>query len=511
MKNIYSMLRSSADRFRYKQSLKDDNYDLNWVQLHNSVISLALLIDQLSLPQKAVGSVICGHDVISALSILSVNASGNVFQVLPPSLKDDQLIYQLSKSNCSFAIIDTRVNSFAYQICMDRNIPVITENDIDKIISENSLIENDLTYTSTSIPSDSSNIIFTSGSTGLPKGVLVPQKTLLDGARIVSEYLNITAEDRILSILPFSFDYGLNQLISVIFKGATLIFHKFVFPLELAKKIYDENISGFAAVPSLWSYFRNEKSFPASYYHLFENLRYVTTAGGAHSSELVSFLNKMFSNSDIYIMYGLTESFRSTYLPPQYFTTKIGSIGIPVPEVGILILDDEGNHVEQGQVGELVHRGAFVTYGYINAPEENENKFIKLNDIDGVSTLGERCVKSGDLVSIDEEGFIFYHGRKDQQIKRHGYRISPTEIELAFQNIDSVIQCVAIGFDSLEGGMEICVFYETSGDELSLQKIQSKLRHLLPSYALPTKIIRISEWPRTSSGKIDVPSLKKSI
>ena len=320
----------------------------------------------------------------------------------------------------------------------------------------------------------------------------MPGKTLLDGARIVSGYLKLNEKDVLLSLLPFGFDYGLNQLLSATYVNAKLVLQRFTFPQEVMQTIAQEKITGFAAVPSMWGYFLNTKLLNPNHNYDLASLRYITTAGGKHSEDILMGIDKIFPNKEVIIMYGLTESFRSTYLPSDQRHLKYGSIGKAVPEVEILVLNDDGEACAPGEKGELHHRGAFITYGYLNSPDLTKEKFVKWEKV-GSGCLPEIIVRSGDIVSLDDEGFIYFHERKDAQIKSSGYRISPTQIEDVALSLPDIRQAAAFAMDDVEMGEVICLAYSTyTGAPIDTKSATKKLKEQLPNYSLP-QLLNISK------------------
>ncbi len=511
MTNLFSLLRRNADSaYGDRECLVSGSERFTWRDLLRGVVALASELKNVGVGRGDVVAIHLGHNYLSVSSILAVNALGGIFLVVPPALKANQITHQLALSDCKFIIGGENLNDEIVLLCRTREIVRISDVSVkmwvDRYLLDSSY-QIDGAGMGESIPSDPFSIIFTSGSTGLPKGVLVPQRTILEGARIVSSYLKLGSEDRILSFLPFSFDYGFNQLASVIFNGSCIVLHDYILPTGLLDQIEKEKITGFATVPALWKSFRSAKISKNPTLKKIGTLRYITTAGGAHPADLVRYLESSFPKIKIYIMYGLTESFRSTFLEPKFFGSKIGSIGKPVPEVEILIFDENDNPIEEpGKIGELVHRGAFVNYGYLNDRFANEQKFIQRFPINLFSSLPETLVRSGDLVSRDHDGFLFFHGRKDQMIKRQGYRISPTEIEMAMARVPGVV-CSAVSSTSPEAGdQDVILFYELSED-LPEKSILNSLRESLPPYALPSRLFEVEEWIHTSSGKIDVRAM----
>lgn len=506
MRNLAEMLAATAARKPEEEAIIHRTERLTWNDLMSRAASLAHLLREHGLCRTDVVAIFAPHSPAQVVAMFATAFVPTRFTIVSPLLRENQVKHQISDCNAR-AIIGTPglVKSFE---------PFFESRGIHSIlIEENGILPNgaggegtiDIPFT---IPADVCSIIYTSGSTGKPKGVVLPGRTLLDGARIVSGYLGITEKDTLLSMLPYHFDYGLNQLLTTVYRGARIVQHDFRFPNELLETLDREKITGMAGVPSLWPRLFDPKLVACEDKSDFPHLRYVTTAGGAHSQDLLRKLSAFFPKSEIIVMYGLTESFRSTYLPYSEIFKRPGSIGRPVPEVEILVVNEEGRHCEHGEIGELIHRGAFVSYGYLNNPDLTEAKFIKIQTA-GPGCLPENAVRSGDLVSKDEEGFLYFHGRKDSQIKIAGYRLSPSEVEEAALQIPDVCHAAVFALTDSNYGECVCLAYTTySKSPIAALELRSQFAKLLPTYAVPKQIFFHQSFPLTSNGKIDYVSLK---
>jgi len=465
VKNISEMFLYTSNRAPENVAIGYKKRYLTYKELRNKVAIFAYLLKEKGVKRGDVVAIYCEHSIVQVIALLSVASCDAVFQIINTVLKEDQILYQISNSNANFIIGSTQYLAGIQRISTDRELKLFEIDEFGDVIDTSNFSE--VTFPITrNIPADVSNIIYTSGSTGRAKGVVIPNRTLLDGARIVSGYLGINSASKILSFLPFNFDYGLNQLLTTFYSGCMIYLHNFTFPKDLLRDLIDEKITGFAAVPSLWGTLFNPKLLDFNEGKKAEKLEYVTTAGGMHSREVLEKLSLFFPSTKIYIMYGLTESFRSSYLPPSEVLNRIGSIGKAVPEVELLVLNEKMEQCKPGERGELYHRGAFISYGYLNDPKTTAQKFIPYNKA-GSGTISEMIVKSGDIVSIDSEGYIYIHGRSDAQIKTHGYRLSPSEIEevaLAFEGVSMV---AAFGLPDELAGQMVCITY-TSFDKTPL-------------------------------------------
>jgi acyl-CoA synthetase (AMP-forming)/AMP-acid ligase II len=341
-------------------------------------------------------------------------------------------------------------------------------------------------------------ILYTSGSTGRPKGILISHANLLAGTRIVSKYLELREDDRLLSVLPFSFDYGLNQLLTAIQRGATLYLQRSPLPADLCRSLQRFEITGLAAVPTLWIQLMQRHSPFGTL--AFPQLRYITNSGGAFPVELVKRYREHLPHVRIYLMYGLSEAFRSTYLPPEEIDRRPSSMGIAIPETEILVIDDE-KECAPGQAGELVHAGPTVALAYWNRPQETAATY-RPHPLRPASS--ERVVYSGDLVRRDEDGFLYFVGRRDQQIKSNGYRISPEDVEETLQASGLLAEVVVRGVpDELAGMAIVAHVVPRAPDTFTTQALAAYCERVMPRYMVPQKIEVHASFPRTSSGKLD--------
>ncbi len=349
---------------------------------------------------------------------------------------------------------------------------------------------------------DLGTILYTSGSTGLPKGVAFSQRNLVVGAQIVSTYLENTKEDRILAALPFSFDYGLNQLTTSLRVGATLIIQNSRLPGDLLKGLRRYEATGLAGVPPLWALLlRNARSLEEQ---PLTHLRYITNSGGRIPQANLDDLRRLLTSTKIYLMYGLTEAFRSTYLPPEELDRGTECIGKPIPNTEILVIKD-GRECAPGEVGELVHRGPTVAQGYWGQ-EEATRKAYRPNPVAPPQLLnGERVVYSGDLVRRDEEGFLYFVGREDAMIKSQGYRMSPEEIENVLISSGLVREASAFGVPDPDLGHRVVavVSLKNGCGEDAVESITEYVMKNAPPYMVPKEILVWEDLPKTASGKID--------
>lgn len=342
-------------------------------------------------------------------------------------------------------------------------------------------------------------ILYTSGSTGLAKGVVVSQLNLLLGALSVSQYLQLRQQDVVLALLPFSFDYGLNQLLSAWIVGAGVVLTDYLLPQDVVRLVQQHQVTVLAAVPPLWSALSQAK-WPE---HSADSLRLWTNSGGAMPPALLHRLQQQFSNAKPYLMYGLTEAFRSTYLAPEKLAQKPDSIGQAIPFADVRVLRPDGTECAVDEPGELVHRGPLVSLGYWGRPDVTAERF-KPDPLLPESVLQRpAAVWSGDQVRRDEDGDLYYVGRMDEMLKCSGIRISPTEVEQQFYAlVPDVTDVAAIAVPLANADQAILLLFSAT-EQQDCAAILAQLKLALPVYMQPKALLQLQQLPKTVNGKLD--------
>jgi len=347
-------------------------------------------------------------------------------------------------------------------------------------------------------------ILYTSGSTGKPKGVVVSHRNLVAGAESVALYLDNRPEDRLLAVLPLSFDYGLSQLTTAFTVGASAVLMDHLFARDVLATAASERITGLAAVPPLWSQLA-ELPWPAE---IVESLRYVTNSGGTMPRTVLNKLRMTLPHTRVFLMYGLTEAFRATYLPPEQLDQRPDSIGKAIPNADVDVVRPDGTSCEPDEHGELVQRGALVALGYWNAPEATAERFRVVPNRIRELGVPEMAVWSGDTVRRDAEGYLYFVARRDEQIKTSGYRVSPTEIETVILASGQVGEVVAFGVPHATLGQAIAVMATRAQAGITpTAQVLEYCRQQLPAYMVPAHVEWLDTLPRNANGKYDRASL----
>ena len=346
---------------------------------------------------------------------------------------------------------------------------------------------------------DPAAILYTSGSTGKPKGVVLSHRNLIVGAESVSSYLENSDHDVILSVLPLSFDAGLSQVTTAFSAGAHCVLMNYLLPREVPKLCEQYGVTGLTCVPPLWLQLA-EVPWPET---AARKLRYWANTGGRMPRVTLDRLRGVFTEARPFLMYGLTEAFRSTYLDPAEVDRRPDSIGKAIPNAEILVVRPDGTPCAPGEEGELVHRGALVALGYWNDPVRTAERYKPLPRPGEEWRTPEPAVWSGDTVVADDEGFLYFVGRKDDMIKTSGYRTSPTEIEEAAYSTGLVRDAVAVGVDDAALGQRVVLVATPAEAELDVAALLAAMRQALPLYMVPSEVEVRSELPRSPNGKFD--------
>jgi len=514
---LHHMLCTTAHRFPDKEALVHAHERLKYADVLRSVSGLAQALREIGIKRGERVGIFLEHSVAQVIAIFGISYAGAVYVPINCLLFPNQLAH--IAASCGMRVLITANSKLGSLLLVLPKIPtlefVVTLSDSEapstplRRFDFDEMTRNAVprTWVDWGISRDLAAILYTSGSTGKPKGVMLSHANIMAGASIVSAYLEITDDDRILAVLPFSFDAGLNQLTTAFQKGSCLVLMNFVFAQEILQTLSEERITGLAGVPTLWTLLTQPNSGLLK--QSFPDLRYITNTGGAMPQSVLSILRRALPSSKIYLMYGLTEAFRSTYLRPEELERRPTSIGKAIPDTEILVLRDDGTRCLPGEVGELVHRGPTVFMGYWNDPELTE-KTLQANRV-APAEVGreEKVCYSGDLVMADDEGFFYYVGRRDTMIKSSGFRISPTEVEEILFQSGVVRDAAVVGVPDGMLGQAIKAFVVPQEGRVDPDELLAFCAERLPKYMVPKFIEVIPDLPKTSSGKVDYSELQR--
>lgn len=461
-------------------------------------------------------------DIVAAMFGISI--IGAIFVPINPKLKSEQISHILN--DCTAKILISSFlrwslisdscdsnKSLSHVVCVDLNIShshkksKIPIEGMQMFFDTIGLNENICGFCDT----DPVALLYTSGSTGKPKGVIISHRNFVIGAKSVVSYLGHGPEDVILALLPFSFDAGFSQITTAFLVGARLVFADFIDANEIVRLVDREKITHITAVPPIWISLAEVSWKSLNGF----KLKSIANTGGKLPLVTLDRLRAVLPDIKIFLMYGLTEAFRSTYLPPEEIDLRPDSIGKAIPNAEILVLRPDGSKCEPGEQGELVHRGALVSLGYWNDPVKTAERFRPIT-IRNEMPFQEIAVFSGDLVKLDDEGFLYFVGRSDMLIKVSGYRVSSEEVEEMLYQAPGVKEAAVFGEFNLKLGQSIValLFAERGklSDDLCGLEIIEYCRKKLPHYMVPERIVFFDdELPRNPNGKIDRAKLSQIV
>lgn len=515
---IHHMLRGSADRFPQKEALIYRDQRLTYTALQSQVRSLANGLVQAGTTRGDRVAVLLPPSIEQVIGIFAASQAQGVFVPIHQSLKPLQVGHILN--DCEVTVLITTAERLTELHEVIEDCPsikaIVAVGDAAGVASRADIIDfnesvsqqSDKPVQDTTVEKDLGAILYTSGSTGKPKGVMLSHANVIAGASIVSEYLSITDQDRLLGALPFSFDAGLNQLTTSIQQGGTLVLIDFRFAREIVGMLKRERITGLGGVPPLWNLLAQANSSLAR--TDLPDLRYITNTGGAMPQKTLAALRDALPDTQVFLMYGLTEAFRSTYLPPSELDHRPTSMGKAIPNTEILVVNTDGELCEPGEVGELIHHGPTVSMGYWGH-QELTDKVLRPHPLPPPGVGNEvRVVYSGDMVKRDEDGFLYFVGRRDNLIKTSGFRVSPNEVEDAIYQTGHLRDVAVVGIPDEMLGQKIIAFgVLKDGVEVGEADVLTDCVASMPRHMVPKSIEFLPSLPKTSSGKVSYSTLRQ--
>lgn len=499
---VQEFLEYSADRLPDKVALVSDGQRLSYGEVEAQANRLANALIEQGL-QRGDRVVLYLPNILElAIAIFAVLKAGGVFVPLNPSTKYDKCCYILNHCQARVLVTTGRQADLVQQLVPE--VPSLKTIVLTELPAETSSLSF-LSYSAiqcdydrvrppkVNIDLDLACLIYTSGSTGDPKGVMSDHSNVVFAASSIIEYLGNVESDIVICLSPLSFDYGLYQLLMVFKFGGTLVLEKgFTFPAAILKRIGEERVTGFPGVPTIYAMLLKMDLSP---YNL-SSLRYLTNTAAALPASHILEIRALFPWAKLFSMYGLTETKRTLYLPPEQLDTRPNSVGIAIPGTEVWIEDEHGKRLGVGEVGELVARGRHVMRGYWEDPEQTAIRFRP------GSIPGERVCYTGDLFRMDDEGFMYFVSRKDDMIKSRGEKVAPKEVENVIYSLPGVREVAVIGVPDPVFGEAVKAFVVVEGNGISQTDILRHCRTHLEDFMVPKFVELHGELPKTPSGKI---------
>ncbi len=512
---LHELITSTAAERGERCAIRCGEVQASYAELAESVSAIARGFTGIGLDRHVRVAVFMPKSIETVATFFAVSHCGAIFVPVNPLLKARQVAHILRDSGAEILVsTSAHLNGLQDVLteCPDLHTVMMTDRPgsesagtgpnllgWDEFLAGGaSLVQPEV------IDRDPVAIFYTSGSTGNAKGVILTHRNMVAGARSVATYLHNTENDRILAVLPFSFDYGFSQLTTSFYVGATVVLLNYLFPADVLKAAKRYGITGLAGVPPMWLKLA-AMDWPEEVKH---SLRYLTNSGGALPVPVIRQLQQCADDVDIFLMYGLTEAFRSTYLSPDKLDERPTSMGKAIPGVQVVVVRPDGTECEPDEPGELVHRGALVAAGYWRDEDRTRERFRPLPSRVAGMPLPEVAVWSGDIVRRDAEGYLYFIGRNDEMIKTSGYRVSPGEVEEAIYDTRSTGAVCVFGLQDADIGQSIVAVVEpldgAAGDS---EQLLTDCRRALPAFMVPARIIWEESLPRNANGKLDRSSI----
>lgn len=504
-------LRETARTAPEREALVAGDRRLSYAQLDSAVDAFAAGLQALGVSRGERVAVVLPNGVEAAIAIYGTLRTGAAFTPLNPTVKADKLGYMLADCDAVAVVCDARLATLVREACAQaptvrHTIVAGASGETDAgAVAFDALLTDGAPPAPGALEVDLAAIIYTSGSTGAPKGVTLTHRNMTFAAGSLVEYLELTARDRILCVLPLSFDYGLYQLLMSVHAGSTLVLERgFTFPGKVVELLERERITGLPGVPTVFQVLTGlnglaERELP--------HLRYLTNTAAALSAATIEAIRGTFPRARLYSMYGLTECKRVSYLPPEQLDARPTSVGIAIPgtEVWVAAEGDESRAAAPGEVGELMVRGAHVMQGYWNAPEATARRLRPGR------WPWERVLATGDLFRADEDGYLYFVGRTDDIIKSRGEKVAPREVEEVLYAAEGVAAAAVVGAtDPLLGSAVHAYVAPRPGAALDAALLRRHCAAHLEDYMVPQRIVVQEQLPTTPNGKVDRLELARS-
>lgn len=516
---LHDLLLCAAERAPGSPALKHREQSLTYEALADAAMRFSGALRSIGMARGARVAIYIEQRPETVIACFGASAAGGVMVPVNPLLKPGQVAHILADSGA--AVLVTSAGRFAqleaalagcdgvgHVILVDQPAPAAAPGSRNVHQWDAFLHAEDVPGHRV-IDADLAGIFYTSGSTGRPKGVMISHRNLVCGARSVSSYLENNADDVILAALPLSFDAGFSQLTTGFHSLARVVLLNYLLPRDVLDAMRAESVTGLTAVPPLFSQLvRTDWAGGTA-----SSLRYLASTGGKMPRDVLAALQARAPQARVFLMYGLTEAFRSTYLPPADLAGRPDSIGRAIPDAEVLVLRPDGSLCDANEPGELVHRGALVAMGYWNDPARTAERFRPLpkNAIPGLEgrPAPEIAVFSGDTVRRDAQGYLYFVGRGDEMIKTSGYRVSPGEVEELVCATGLAAECAAFGLEDAALGQVIAIAAApASGEKADTDRLLKACRQYMPRYMIPAMVSWFDEGlPRNPNGKIDRTAL----
>ncbi|MCK5854782.1 MAG: AMP-binding protein [Sulfurovaceae bacterium] len=490
-KNIRELLEIAYRKTPNKIALIEQEKSYTYHELFTKVNQLANYFNQLNLKAGARVGIYSNKSSEQVIAILALLSTPYIIVPITRFLKPEQVKYIIDDSGIECIISDrTKIKNIE---AINFKGQIITFEPLrDELVSLKEIYKCFNGKATVKIETSKPAIItYGFGADGSQKGIVMSHQNLFDGARVVSEHLELKEDDVISGLLSFNLDYGLNQIFCSLYTGATLALHKFILPSDFFAHLIRDNSTVLALMPVHISKMFDEDLHRLPLSTQLDHVRVITSSGGNITKKMVKQVDEYFKPAKFYSMHGLIEALRSTSLDPSQIHIRPTSIGKAIPEVEVYVINEKGNECQPNEVGELIHRGCCLYQGYWNSEESTKQRFKNISILENIISIenpNESVIATGDFVYKDEGGYLYFVDRKDDMIKTAGYRVSPKEIEdVVYDNFKEIKQCAVFGLPNSQIEEEIVLVYSAKS-KIPLNEMRFELKKHLATYMIPSII-----------------------
>ena len=515
---IRTLLEDATQTHGDKIAVRLESNCMTYSELFTKVNRVALYLQDLGLPKDSRIGIYSNKGIEQVVAVLAILSTEYILVPLTKLLQAEQVEYIIKDCDIKCIITDKVKLESIEEINFDGHI-VSYETTNKEVPSFEEIYK----YYNKPYVCDISGhrnavITYSFGMSGSPKGIVISHRNLIDSARVVSQYLKLEQDDIISGLLIFNLDYGLNQIFCTLYNKATLALHRFILPEDFFDHLINDKVTVLPLMPINISQIFDDDMQRIPSAGLFDCVKTITSSGGNVTARMIQDCKRSFQQADFYSMHGLTEAFRSTYLDPAQVGIRPDSIGKPIPDVELYVINEAGKECAAREVGELIHRGGYIYRGFWNAPEQNALRFKSIQILKEVINLegqltDEIVVASGDNVYKDEEGYFYFVSRQDDMIKTRGFRVSPFEIEsVVAKNLPQIEQCAVFATDNELIEEEIVMVY-SAPSEITEKEILFELKKHLASYMIPSRVVYKKSLPLVQSDKnrVNKDELKREL
>lgn len=515
---VRTLLEKAVATHGDKTALVFNNKNISYQELFVRVNQVAFYLRELNLPKDSRIGIYSSKSIEQVIAILAILSTDYILVPMTKLLKPEQVEYIVKDCDIQCIITDEQQFENIQETSFDGHLISYQTMDTNTPSFEEIFKYYNKPYQCNINSYSNAVITYSFGMSGRPKGIVISHRNLTDSARVVSQYLNLRRDDVISGVLIFNLDYGLNQIFCSLYKKATLALHLFILPDDFFNHLINDKVTVVPLMPVNISQMFDEDLARIPNSELLSHVKTITSSGGNVTAKMIKDCKTTFVNANFYSMHGLTEAFRSTYLDPSQVQIRPDSIGKPIADVELYVINENGQECAVREVGELIHRGGYIYKGFWNAPKQNAKRFKSVQILKDVINIegqltDEIVVATGDYVYKDEEGYFYFVSRHDDMIKTRGFRVSPYEIEsVATKNISQITQCAVFGIDNELIEEEVVLVYSAMS-EISEEEIIFELKKHLASYMIPSRILYKKSLPLIQSDKniIDKDELKREL